>query len=30
MCAHGSGATTLPIRIYSEIRLGVKSEINAV
>jgi putrescine transport system permease protein len=24
------GATTLPIRIYSEIRLGVKPEINAV
>ncbi|HTV35785.1 MAG TPA: ABC transporter permease subunit [Xanthobacteraceae bacterium] len=26
----GPGATTLPIRIYSEIRLGVKPEINAV
>jgi putrescine transport system permease protein len=25
-----SGATTLPIRIYSEMRLGVKPEINAV
>ena len=28
--ATGPGATTLPIRIYSEIRLGVKPEINAV
>ena len=26
----GPGATTLPIRIYSEIRLGVKPEVNAV
>jgi len=26
----GPGATTLPIRIYSEIRLGVKPEINAI
>jgi putrescine transport system permease protein len=26
----GPGATTLPIRIYSEMRLGVKPEINAV
>jgi putrescine transport system permease protein len=26
----GPGATTLPIRIYSEIRLGVKPEINAL
>jgi putrescine transport system permease protein len=26
----GPGATTLPIRIYSEVRLGVKPEINAV
>jgi putrescine transport system permease protein len=26
----GPGATTLPIRVYSEIRLGVKPEINAV
>src|SRR6185437_9893301 len=26
----GPGATTLPIRIYSEIRLGVRPEINAV
>ncbi len=26
----GPGATTLPIRIYSEIRLGVKPEMNAV
>jgi putrescine transport system permease protein len=26
----GPGATTLPIRIYSQIRLGVKPEINAV
>jgi putrescine transport system permease protein len=26
----GPGATTLPIRIYSEARLGVKPEINAV
>jgi putrescine transport system permease protein len=25
----GPGATTLPIRIYSEVRLGVKPEINA-
>ena len=28
--ATGPGATTLPIRIYSEIRLGVKPEINAI
>lgn len=28
--ATGPGATTLPIRIYSEARLGVKPEINAV
>jgi putrescine transport system permease protein len=28
--ATGPGATTLPIRIYSEVRLGVKPEINAV
>src|SRR6516165_7307472 len=26
----GPGSTTLPIRIYSEVRLGVKPEINAV
>jgi putrescine transport system permease protein len=26
----GPGATTLPIRMYSEIRLGVKPEINAI
>ena len=26
----GPGATTLPIRIYSEVRLGVKPEMNAV
>jgi putrescine transport system permease protein len=26
----GPGATTLPIRIYSEVRLGIKPEINAV
>src|SRR5437762_2346168 len=26
----GPGATTLPIRIYSEVRLGVKPEINAL
>ena len=26
----GPGATTLPIRIYSEVRLGVKPEINSV
>jgi putrescine transport system permease protein len=26
----GPGAATLPIRIYSEVRLGVKPEINAV
>ncbi len=26
----GPGATTLPIRIYAEVRLGVKPEINAV
>jgi putrescine transport system permease protein len=26
----GPGATTLPIRIYSEVRLGVRPEINAV
>jgi putrescine transport system permease protein len=26
----GPGATTLPIRIYSEVRLGVKPEVNAV
>src|SRR5262249_22581467 len=26
----GPGATTLPIRIFSEVRLGVKPEINAV
>ena len=26
----GPGATTLPIRIYSEMRLGVKPEINAI
>ncbi len=28
--ATGPGATTLPIRIYSEVRLGVKPEMNAV
>src|SRR5436190_17725711 len=26
----GPGATTLPIRIYSQVRLGVKPEVNAV
>ena len=26
----GPGATTLPIRIYSEVRLGVKPETNAI
>ncbi len=26
----GPGATTLPIRIYSEVRLGVRPEINAI
>jgi putrescine transport system permease protein len=26
----GPGATTLPIKIYSEVRLGVKPEINAI
>jgi putrescine transport system permease protein len=26
----GPGATTLPMRIYSQVRLGVKPEINAV
>jgi putrescine transport system permease protein len=26
----GPGATTLPMRIYSSVRLGVKPEINAV
>jgi putrescine transport system permease protein len=26
----GPGATTLPIRIYSEVRLGVKPQINAI
>jgi putrescine transport system permease protein len=26
----GPGTTTLPIRIYSEVRLGVKPEMNAV
>jgi putrescine transport system permease protein len=26
----GPGSTTLPIRIYSQIRLGVKPEINAI
>jgi putrescine transport system permease protein len=26
----GPGAATLPIRIYSEVRLGVKPEINAI
>jgi putrescine transport system permease protein len=26
----GPGATTLPIRIYSQARLGVKPEINAI
>ena len=28
--ATGPGATTLPIRIYSQVRLGVKPEINAI
>ena len=28
--ATGPGATTLPIKIYSQIRLGVTPEINAV
>jgi len=28
--ATGPGATTLPMRIYSEVRLGVKPEINAI
>ena len=28
--ATGPGASTLPIRIYSEVRLGVKPEINAI
>jgi putrescine transport system permease protein len=28
--ATGPGATTLPIRIYSDVRLGVKPEINAI
>jgi putrescine transport system permease protein len=28
--ATGPGATTLPIRIYSQVRMGVKPEINAV
>jgi putrescine transport system permease protein len=28
--ATGPGATTLPIRIYSEVRLGVSPEMNAV
>ncbi|HWL05907.1 MAG TPA: ABC transporter permease subunit [Xanthobacteraceae bacterium] len=28
--ASGPGATTLPMRIYSEVRLGVKPEINAI
>jgi putrescine transport system permease protein len=28
--ATGPGATTLPIRIYSEVRMGVKPEINAI
>jgi putrescine transport system permease protein len=26
----GPGATTLPMRIYSQVRLGVKPEINAI
>src|SRR5512134_1484706 len=26
----GPGATTLPMRIYSEVRLGVKPQINAI
>ena len=26
----GPGATTLPMKIYSDVRLGVKPEINAV
>jgi len=26
----GPGAITLPIRIYSQVRLGVKPEINAI
>jgi putrescine transport system permease protein len=26
----GPGATTLPIRVYSEVRLGVRPEINAI
>ena len=26
----GPGSTTLPIRIYSEVRMGVKPEINAI
>jgi putrescine transport system permease protein len=26
----GPGASTLPIRIYSQVRLGVKPEINAI
>jgi putrescine transport system permease protein len=26
----GPGATTLPIQIYSQVRLGVKPEINAI
>jgi putrescine transport system permease protein len=26
----GPGSATLPIRIYSEVRLGVKPEINAI
>ena len=26
----GPGSSTLPIRIYSEVRLGVKPEINAI
>ena len=26
----GPGATTLPLRIYSDVRLGVKPEINAI
>lgn len=28
--ASGPGATTLPMRIYSQVRLGVSPEINAV
>jgi putrescine transport system permease protein len=28
--ATGPGATTLPIRIYSQVRLGVKPEVNAI